>query len=451
MNNPMMTRLLTLSCILLALATFAMMSDKPTVTIRSSAPQIVNQGDEFMVRINIEKGDLKKGAVLQQILPPGFTASPIENEGAQFYFENQMVRFVWEKMPDKTVIVLAYMLKSDLASAVGFKKLEGTFISEQNNSTSQITIPPNTFFVTNDFPVSGAKEFAGNSGKLKVIRSIEEKKGEVSNEYRINIDVSNENETGFASWIDQIPEGYSVEVNAANNGVFSTEGSFVKFNWKEMPIEKTWSFSYTISPKPEANAEVTPSVQGILVYGTDESLQTYMPVSSMLPMSSVANQATAIITTPPPNEELEESINENKQENKTEILNQAEATGQAEEISEPKEEGEVVASANTMQSIIPNVQRGIYYRVQIAATKRSPTRDSEFFESRYNITRPVDMVAQDGWKKYCIGTFARIEPAKAFELETRTHISDAFLVAYRDGQRIPVAEAMETLSLSLNQ
>ena len=86
MNKPMMTRILTLSCIFLALATFAMMSDKPTVTISTSAPQIVNPGDEFMVSINIEKGTLKKVAVLQQIIPAGFTATARENEGYKFYF-----------------------------------------------------------------------------------------------------------------------------------------------------------------------------------------------------------------------------------------------------------------------------------------------------------------------------------------------------------------------------
>ncbi len=445
-----MTRILTLSCIFLALATFAMMSDKPTVTISTSAPQIVNPGDEFMVSINIEKGTLKKGAVLQQIIPAGFTATAIENEGSQFYFENQMVRFVWEKMPDKPVIVLAYLLKSDLNSSVGFKKLEGTFISEQNNSTAQITIPSNTFFVTNDFPVSGAKAFTGNSGSLKVLRSIEEKKGEVSTGYRVNIDVSNQNESGFASWTDQIPAGYSVEVNAANNGIFSREGAFIKFNWKEMPVEKTWSFSYTIFPSPELDVEAAPSIQGIMIYGSDESLQTFIPAAITLPKIAGANPVAAVVISAPDDEVLTEPIVENVPENKTEISSESETTIQSEEISEPIDK-EPVASANARHSVMPNVQRGIYYRVQIAATKRSPTRDSEFFETRYHITRPVDMVEQDGWKKYCIGTFARLEPAKAFEMETREHISDAFVVAYRDGQRIPVAEAMESLSLSLNQ
>lgn len=444
MKNPMMTRLLTLSCILLALATFAVMSDQSNVIVSSSTPQISNPGDEFMVRISIEKGTLKKGAVLQQILPAGFTASAIENEGSQFYFENQMVRFVWDNMPDKTVLVVAYLIKTDVALAEGFKKIDGTFICAQDNSTSQTSLPTNTIYITNDFPVSTAKEFAGNSGNIHLLRSIEEKKGELSKGYRITIDVDNENEVGSASWIDQIPAGYSVEINAANNASFHQHGTLLKFHWKEMPAEKIWSFSYTIFPSKESGLEENPSLQGIMVYGSDESIKTFMPAGSVIPKTSGA----ALVASVPTGAALANPPEENTSETGTEMTEQTETQNQ---VTGSSAKEEVSASAGPANSMMPNVQRGIYYRVQIAATKRSPTRDSEFFEKRFNISRPVDMVEQDGWKKYCIGTFSRLEPAKSFERETREHITDAFVVAYRDGQRIPVAEAMETLSLSLNQ
>ena len=106
----MMTRILTISCILLAIATFAAMTINHDVTVQSTAPQLINPGDEFMVRVSIDKGALKKGAVLQQIIPDGLSASEIESEGAQFYFENQMVRFVWDNIPTKSMLVVSYKL-----------------------------------------------------------------------------------------------------------------------------------------------------------------------------------------------------------------------------------------------------------------------------------------------------------------------------------------------------
>ena len=68
----MTTRILTITCILLAVATFAVMTAEHSVKIQTSAPQLVNPGDEFMVRISIDKAALQKGAVLQQIIPEGF-------------------------------------------------------------------------------------------------------------------------------------------------------------------------------------------------------------------------------------------------------------------------------------------------------------------------------------------------------------------------------------------
>lgn len=446
----MMTRILTLSCILLAIATFAVISAEPSVKIQTSAPQLVNPGDEFMVRFSIDKAALQKGAVLQQIIPEGFTASAIENEGAEFIFENQMVRFVWDKLPTKSIIVIAFKLKAE-ENVRGIKRLKGTFIYAKNNNTDQINLPESIIYVTNEFPVSNARDENETLGNLSIRRDIEERKGELSNGYRITMQVNNEGETGSASWIDQIPAGYTIEVNAAYNSNFSRDGRLVKFHWSELPPVASWTFSYTIYPPENTTAEFQPELLGIMVYGQTGALKTCLPNAgsqSRQPSTPLAYQVAPELiheefrktATPgePSNESIDEVVSENSSDTSTEFPGNSEAAG--------KNENSTLASSS--EEISPMVQKGIYYRVQIAATKRSPSRDSEFFRSKFQITRPVDMVEQDGWKKYCIGVFARQEPAKKVALETRATISDAFVVAYRDGVRIPVPEAMEMLSIS---
>lgn len=456
----MIKRILTLSCILLAVATFAIMTVKPAVTVKSLVPQLANPGDEFMVKVSIDKGPISKGAVLQQAIPNGFTATAIENEGAHFYFENQMVRFVWDKMPAKHTLVVAYKIKVDI-SVEGFKKLNGTFIYEQDNNTAQADLPTNLLYITNDFPISNAKQITGNAGSLSVRRTVNTGKGEFANGSRITIDINNENETGFASWTDQIPDGYTVEVNAANNATFSTEGSKVKFYWEEMPKEKSWSFSYTIYSADNSPVVDTPELIGIMVYGTPEMLKTCIPANenftSHLPATannliSPIEGTTVTEVDIPVTEAITEKSSATTEETELPVAELNATSDETEQniaqpladLSSEKEESIVAPPP----SAIPTVQRGTYYRVQIAATKRSPLRDSEFFQTKYNIQRPVDMIEQDGWKKYCIGTFARLEPAKSFANETRSSIPDAFVVAYRDGVRVPVEEAMEMLSIS---
>ncbi len=472
----MMTRILTISCILLAIATFAAMTINHDVTVQSTAPQLINPGDEFMVRVSIDKGALKKGAVLQQIIPDGFSASEIESEGAQFYFENQMVRFVWDNIPTKSMLVVSYKLKAS-ETLNGMKKIQGTFIYAQNNNTAQINLPTNLIYVSDDLSISSTTLLSEDAGSFQMKRTIIPGKGDMANGYRIILDVIQQNETGFASWTDQIPTGYTIEVNAANNAAFHMDDNLVKFSWEEIPTDQAWSFSYTIYPPSGTSATENPDLLGIMVYGSAESIKTCIPSMdkySAKHESPVAVNNDADISTGVSTLFVEESAE------KLDIMKEPEASANVIIESDVTEaiSGEVIesditevkaaaiiesdvtdVSANLItendipesksQTIMPMVQRGIYYRVQIAATKRSPTRDSEFFQSRYNITRQVDMAEEDGWKKYCVGTFARMEPANSFVLETRSNIPDAFIVAYRDGVRIPVDEAMETMSISM--
>ena len=106
----------------------------------------------------------------------------------------------------------------------------------------------------------------------------------------------------------------------------------------------------------------------------------------------------------------------------------------------PSESGTAIA-----QDIqLPAPQSGIYYKVQISATMKSPVRNNAWFSTKYKWQDNVDLAMQDGWKKYMIGTFNNYEQAKAFRNQTSEKISDAFVVAYDHGQRISVQEALKS-------
>ncbi|MBL0103500.1 MAG: hypothetical protein IPP51_06915 [Bacteroidetes bacterium] len=102
-------------------------------------------------------------------------------------------------------------------------------------------------------------------------------------------------------------------------------------------------------------------------------------------------------------------------------------------------------SASTDAQInLPAPQSGIYYKVQICATRKSPARKSEFFTKKYNVSDNVELTYHDGWKKYIIGSFTTYEEAKAYYKSTREKVSDAFIVAYDNGTRVTVAEARKS-------
>ena len=58
------------------------------------------------------------------------------------------------------------------------------------------------------------------------------------------------------------------------------------------------------------------------------------------------------------------------------------------------------------------------------------------------------MTNHEGWKKYIIGSFTNYEEAKAFGQKTRTLVKDAFIVAYDNGERIPVSQAQSNKKIN---
>ena len=66
----------------------------------------------------------------------------------------------------------------------------------------------------------------------------------------------------------------------------------------------------------------------------------------------------------------------------------------------------------------------------------------KFFEQKYKVKDEVELTNHEGWKKYIIGSFNNYAEAKAFGQKTRELVKDAFIVAYDNGERIPVNQAL---------
>jgi hypothetical protein len=91
---------------------------------------------------------------------------------------------------------------------------------------------------------------------------------------------------------------------------------------------------------------------------------------------------------------------------------------------------------------------GLFYRVQIAATKRSSAKNTNWFNSKYHINTEVELTYQEGWKKYLIGQFTAYEDAKKYRNKTKERIPDAFVVAYENGTIISVRDALHRKTIN---
>lgn len=89
------------------------------------------------------------------------------------------------------------------------------------------------------------------------------------------------------------------------------------------------------------------------------------------------------------------------------------------------------------------VAQGIEFRVQIMAITK-PLHNASGLQTRYHLPYPVVETYQDGLYRYSAGSFRDYSAAVAAGKEIRSlGISDAFVVAYRNGLRISLTPKMK--------
>jgi len=101
------------------------------------------------------------------------------------------------------------------------------------------------------------------------------------------------------------------------------------------------------------------------------------------------------------------------------------------------------STKSTIIDIEPlEVVPGVTFRVQVAAV-RYPYFPRVYF-AYFDLLRAVQVELIDGWNKYTVGSFSTYEEAAKHKnriiAETPEHSS--FIVAYRDGKRVPVADVL---------
>ncbi|SHJ92695.1 hypothetical protein SAMN04488028_102175 [Reichenbachiella agariperforans] len=99
--------------------------------------------------------------------------------------------------------------------------------------------------------------------------------------------------------------------------------------------------------------------------------------------------------------------------------------------SKPSDEGQVAS-----RSSVP--KNGVFFKVQIGAFKKKDL--SEF--SQNNPSFEID--GEDGTMRYTIGTFKDYWEADTFKKYLREMgVKDAWIVAYKDGNRVPIKQVLE--------
>ncbi|MEI7594990.1 MAG: hypothetical protein WCK02_04520 [Bacteroidota bacterium] len=118
------------------------------IQVGMKIPATAEAGVAFNVQVSFSNVDVNGFARLMQEIPAGFTATPINIEGATFYFENNTVKLIWEKLPEKPKFTITYELKSSLKSNGEFALGKGQFDFQKESSSDKVEVKSKKINIT---------------------------------------------------------------------------------------------------------------------------------------------------------------------------------------------------------------------------------------------------------------------------------------------------------------
>jgi len=148
---------LNITLILIITSIFHQGYNTDVITVTQTMPSSVIAGTEFTVELTITKGSITSFAKVQQELPPGFTATAIEAQQANFSFNNQVVKFIWKSLPEESEFQLSYKIAVSADEVSGIKSIGGIFAYLENNERRVVDIPPNDIFIQGSGDITGTE------------------------------------------------------------------------------------------------------------------------------------------------------------------------------------------------------------------------------------------------------------------------------------------------------
>ena len=388
------------------------LQNEERIKVNQNFPETIKAGEEFVVTIEIHKSEISGFARIQQFLPDGFNVEEIDSKGADFLFENNSVKFIWVKLPVESVFNISYKIKTE-SYITGKQTIKGEFVYQNKGKTEHLVFQPVEMNVGNETRSRASVSPAATPQVVRRLLSIAPEKGE----YQVEITVRPNSVTESAQFSDDIPAEFTAELIEAHEADFSFVNHAVLFTWKNLPIEEVFTISYRVK---SSNPSASPVINGVFSYG---DITVNQPTPKEIPVGiDLANietkKADEII--PPPAEVIKED--------KTLMADNKNQISHPQKLSVP--------------------EKGITFKVQVSATQKSSVKNKSWFDSKFQLNENVELTYHEGWKKYLVGSFHGYNDASTYRKKTQGKIPDAFIVAYENGMRIPVSEAMKNKSLN---
>ena len=423
------------------------------VKISIDHPDQVSAGAEFTVTVTINKGSLTDYSRFSQDLPLGLTAINVSSTNADFSFDNQRIRIIWLKLPSSDEVKVTYhvhvneRLKGSFILGGVFAYVvedERKFLNFEKSSEISIipssTIDPALIVDIRNFKGSSEVATAAETQQKVFAMAIRQKPVLQGNGgYLIHLLINNPPGSKYAKIEETLPSGYIFEEVDSHNGIVSYAASTVKFIWMSLPEKPEFEVVYRLVPKQnEPQGDMV--IEGLLTYtsGNENKLAEVKEIDVALDELSLAEKRNLL---------LSGNIPSGAQKSPKIVKRQPDRTTSPKVIetkpppvhtrSDP-----AVVSGNTIANTrVLSIGSGLSYRVQVAAL--SDAFDARTHFRNVGVDQEVLVEQHEGLYKYTAGSFQSYNQAVAYRdrVERLSELSGTFVVAYRDGRRVPIGSS----------
>lgn len=426
-----------------------------SVGLNMVAPKEVNAGKEFEVEVTLDKGDISSFARFQQDLPAGLSAQAVETSNGEFSFRDQKVRFVWLRLPVESTITIKYKVRVN-DRLTGSFKLGGKFSYIEDNERKEVAVidqqlaiitnpamDPTLLVDINEFQqMATSKLMAYGAGSVKAIRQDPYLEGN-SNDYLVNVLLSKGTTDKFAKIEEVVPEGFRAEVVDAKDGIFTFKDQKVKFLWMNLPAEQTFVVTYRLIPEDGIGPKEM-ALKGTFSFIQNETTQVIDIVQKGTDLKKLdSQQLEGLVKSTLVSTEGQDAFSSYTPDAAGGIDIPVKYVGADKMAEMEKQRNGTVSPTNASTlSYTLEPEKGVYYRVQIAAGHKL-VNIKQYFK-KFKLQEEVRTEQHEGWYKYSVGSFYVYKDARDHrsQLWTSTPIDDAFVAAYNNGRRITVQEAL---------
>lgn len=443
------------------------------VSVSMVVPKEVQAGTDFVVELTVNKGKTTGLGRFQQTLPEGCSAVADNNSqlmNADFKFQYQTLRLMWLILPAEETYTVKYTIHVD-PSVTNKIKLGGQFVYLKDNQRVPVEVPEQEISVT---PGTGATASnvqktdstataSSNTGSISIlppdrnVKCIREKleKNETGDAMIVKLNVTKDIGNNYAKIQDDLPAGYKAEVIESKGAIFTFKDKTAKFLWMNLPADGSFQVSYKIMPEDKYVSLDKLSLKGSFSFMENDknySVNIIEPGQSVPENNTNLAQNTANTNNTVKNNSSEQNKNPNSDQNKNnakgaDVKNQQvqndKKNNQLANNNRKKDETEKKNTVkNNSVTSVPSPQKGVFYKVQLAAG-HSPIHVPSYFRN-LKVNDKVETEMHDGWRKYTVGAFPNYSAARDHRvfIWDSTTIDDAFVSAYNDGNRITVQEAL---------